>query len=555
MKKFKISISVRWKLTGLLVAFTAVVIGLVTWLVRGEVSATLDREIKERGLALVRNLASACVDPMEVSEEKTLALMLLVRDYVQTGGDENSRRQMFENRTMAGMILDGLQGLGKAESAAGVRNEGVLSVAVVDSATVIIACADAILPQDQCMERLGQSFVPEPETGFLQDGQDSGIWMSKARNGEFVIAVPIVKRQAAAEAGLPAEESGQAAAGDETGVVAPEPPRQTVYGAVYLCMTQSLVTRKVAQAVANLLILAAVVLLVGMLVTVWIGGLLAHPIRLLQRGVNAIAEGDFEQKVHLRRMWRDELHELTDAFNEMARGLKERELMRGAFSTYVSQDLLAEIIKNPEAMKVGGARRNATAMFTFFADREKFVAATERMEPEFVVRLINAYLELQAKMVREHGGYLDKFVGEEAMAVFGIPTERADHAKAAVRCAVDIKKALDELNRARTKQGLITTLVSIGLNSGPLVAGNIGSSGSKIDYTVIGDTVNTAARLGQKAAGGQVLISEVTYELVRREVEARELEPVKLRGKTEPVRVFEVLGMKGAASAGGGGPA
>jgi len=490
---------------------------------------------------------------MEVSEEKTLALMLLVRDYIQSGGDEAARKRLFEHRPLISEVVDGIKSLGREQGVSDVRNEGVLSVAVVDSSTNIIAWADASSSQETWMEKLGLTYTPEGDAGYLLSGQDSAIWQSKMRNGVFVIAVPILKRaaQESMEGAVPGEpgmtKEGEPGLADPVGAGVPA-VAPVIYGTVYLEMTQNLVTRKVALAVANLIVVAFGVLLIGVLVAIWMGGTLAHPIRLLQRGVMAIAAGDYNQKIYLRRQWRDELRELTDSFNDMAKGLAERELMRGAFSTYVSQDLLAEIIKNPEAMKVGGARRVASVMFSFFSEHGKFMAATEKMEPEFVVRLINAYLELQAKMVRDHQGYLDKFIGEEAMAVFGIPTERADHALLAVRCAFDIKKAIDELNRVRTKQGLMVNAVSIGVNSGPLVAGNLGSAGAKLDYTVIGDTVNTAARLGQNAKGGQVLISEATYQLVLDEVTVNELEPIKVKGKAEPLRIFEVTDMKSPVS-------
>ena len=538
-----VRLSVRWKMTGVLSLFTVAMMTAVVVMVQREVSTTFRGEIQERGLALARNLASSSVEPMEVAEEKTLALMLLVRDYIQTGGDEGAKKRLFEHRPLISEVVDGVKSLGREQGASDVRNEGVLSVAVVDSSTNIIAWADASAAQDAWMERLGLTYTPEGDAGFLIPGQDSAIWQSKMHNGVFIIAVPIIKRaaQASMEGAIPGEPADPAAP-------AAAPPASIVYGTVYLEMTQNLVTRKVALAVANLIVVTFVVLLFGVLATIWMGGTLAHPIRLLERGVMAIASGDYNQKIYLRRTWRDELRELTDSFNDMAKGLAERELMRGAFSTYVSQDLLAEIIKNPEAMKVGGARRTASVMFSFFSEHGKFMAATEKMEPEFVVRLINAYLELQAKMVKEHEGYLDKFIGEEAMAVFGIPTERADHAKLAVRCAFDIKKAIDGLNSARTKQGLMINGVSIGVNSGPLVAGNLGSAGAKLDYTVIGDTVNTAARLGQNAKAGQVLISEATYELVMSEVVVNELEPIRVKGKVEPLRIFEVVEMKGPHS-------
>jgi class 3 adenylate cyclase len=308
-------------------------------------------------------------------------------------------------------------------------------------------------------------------------------------------------------------------------------------------MSRGLVERAVARALAYLLLMAVGLLLLGVVVAIPIAAVLTKPIRLLESGVRAIAEGKFDQRIDLKRF--DEIGELTDAFNRMAKGLAEREVMRGAFSSYVSSDLLSEIITNPDALKVGGSRKTATVMFTFFGNHQELGALTEKLMPEEIVGIINEYLEIQARIVAEHKGYLDKFIGDEVMAVWGVPVETREHALQAVRCALAIEKAVAGLNGRRSKQSLMTTDISIGVNTGTVIAGNMGSQGRKLDYTVIGADVNLAARLGANPLhGGEIWISESTRAEIGDAVEARDRGLVTFKGIDEPQRVFEVTGLK-----------
>jgi class 3 adenylate cyclase len=313
-------------------------------------------------------------------------------------------------------------------------------------------------------------------------------------------------------------------------------------------MSQGVVDRTVARAIAILILMAGILVALGALVAVWMAGVLTKPIRLLTQGVQAIAGGDFHMRMTINRS--DEIGDLTDAFNQMAKGLAERELMRGAFSTYVSKDLLAEIIKNPDAMKLGGSRKEGTVMFTFFGNHHELPALMSRLDPEAFVRIINDYLELQARLVFEHKGHLDKFVGEEVVAVWGATTPVEDHAVWAIKCALAIEAEVEELNKRRERQGLMTTRISVGINSGSMVAGNMGSQDGKRDYTVISADVNFAARLAGAGAivhGGEIWLGENTYELVRDSVQLREKREVAFKGIPEPRPVYIVAGLKSPA--------
>ena len=178
-----------------------------------------------------------------------------------------------------------------------------------------------------------------------------------------------------------------------------------------------------------------------------------------------------------------------------------------------------------------------------------FRGLTEKLDPEAIVGIINAYLGVQANAVAEHKGYVDKFIGDKAMAVWGATAPQADHALRAVRCAWDIQQAVKRLNADRERQGQMITTIAIGINTGPMVAGNMGSEEVKTDYTVIGDTVNTSARFMTSAQGGQIMIGESTYELVKGHVRVAELPPLMVKGKTEPLKVYEVTGLAAGSTA------
>jgi class 3 adenylate cyclase len=421
-----------------------------------------------------------------------------------------------------------------------VRNEGLVTAVVVDPAGQMLAFADAVVDPQDWLSRLEQPYQPDSGTGLLTPGDESRIWTSVAK-GVYVFAVPVTSAAGAAPSpatggapDTPAAPPGAVAAGS-----AP------FYGAVYLAMSQGLVDRTVARAIAFLILMAGGLVALGAFFAIFFAAFLTNPIRQLTQGVQAIAGGDFNMQMRLSRS--DELGELNDAFNRMARGLAERELMRGAFSTYVSKDLLAEIIRNPDAMKLGGSRKEGTVMFTLFGNHHELPALMARLDPEAFVKVINDYLEAQARLVFDHKGHLDKFVGEEVVAVWGSAAPLPDHAAWAVKCALAIETAVARLNQRRERQGQMTTSISIGINSGSMIAGNMGSEDGKRDYTVISSDVNYAARLagaGATVHGGEIWVSESTYELVKASVVLREKREVVFKGIPDPQPVYIVAGIK-----------
>jgi len=189
-----------------------------------------------------------------------------------------------------------------------------------------------------------------------------------------------------------------------------------------------------------------------------------------------------------------------------------------------------------------------------FGDLRGFTSFSEGQLPETVVKMLNEYFEEATEAVFNHNGTVDKFVGDEIMAIYGAPVYSSNHALNSVLSAIEmIKKHNALVKKWKGKSSLFSMFskkddfdlgLGVGINTGDVVVGNIGSK-SRMDYTVIGDNVNIAARLCSKAKGGQILITEKTYEAVKNFVECKEIEPLTVKGKSIPIRVWEVKDVKG----------
>jgi len=309
-------------------------------------------------------------------------------------------------------------------------------------------------------------------------------------------------------------------------------------GEVHLTISQSIITKVVLVAAIKLIFITLISLIIGIVLTVLLVNFMVKPISYLMAGVKSIIDGNYD--IQIKKTTRDELGDLTEAFNGMAKSLKEKELLKGAFSTYVSSSLMEEILKDPTKLSLHGKRLKATMLFT---DIRGFTSMSENLEPEQVVSVINEYLTLQTDKVFKWEGLLDKFVGDCVMAVYGVPFPKDDDAYRAIRTAMDIRDSVEKLNAIRKRRNQITVGIGIGVNTGEVVAGNMGSP-QKMDYTVIGDNVNLASRLEANAPAGKIWVSESTYNETKDKIEYVELQPIMVKGKKEPVKVFEPIKVK-----------
>jgi class 3 adenylate cyclase len=260
---------------------------------------------------------------------------------------------------------------------------------------------------------------------------------------------------------------------------------------------------------------------------------LAGPVRRLVSATQRVARGDYD--VHVDDSGKDELGHLARAFNEMTHGLLLKERYRGLLDKVISRDIADEMLKGE--ISLGGETREVT---TFFADIRGFTPMTEGMEPQKVIKLLNEVMEHGGAAVEAAGGVVDKYVGDEIMALFGAPVAHDDDALRAVRAALRFRADIDSINIARRDAGEPPVQIGIGINTGPAVAGNMGSA-QRMNYTVLGESVNLAARLCSAAGGSQILITRATLERLGGNVRVAALEARSLRGFSLPIDVFEVI--------------
>lgn len=222
---------------------------------------------------------------------------------------------------------------------------------------------------------------------------------------------------------------------------------------------------------------------------------------------------------------------------------KRSRQIKGMFSRYVSPKVVDELIKNPSAaLKLGGEKQEVTVLFS---DIRGFTTLSEQLQPEQVVELLNEYFQAMTDVIFAHDGMVDKFIGDAIMAIFGAPVPHPDDPLRAVQTAVAMQAELKKLQEKWAARGRRTFEIGVGVNTGEAIVGNMGST-QAMGYTVIGDTVNLASRLesANKELATHILISESTYRRVAGQVEAKEHEGIKVKGKANAMSVFEVLRLK-----------
>lgn len=273
--------------------------------------------------------------------------------------------------------------------------------------------------------------------------------------------------------------------------------------------------------------ITAAMIALGLLISYALGRIFARRILILAMGMKIAARGDVSEQVKIEAM--DEIGHLGQAVNAALLTLQDKLHME----RYLSTSTMSLIRQSREDPRLGGERRYVTMLFS---DVRGFTSLAETLDPEEVVGLLNVYLNLQAEIVYRLGGTVDKFVGDEVMAVF---TDRGCELQAA-RAALEIQRVIKDLNDARAASGTRRMEVGIGLNSGEAVMGNMGSQ-RQMDYTVIGDVINTAARLCAAAAPGQVLLGPASAGMLAGLSLTRPLGPLALRGRKAPLAASELL--------------
>ncbi|HUH65788.1 MAG TPA: adenylate/guanylate cyclase domain-containing protein, partial [Syntrophales bacterium] len=226
---------------------------------------------------------------------------------------------------------------------------------------------------------------------------------------------------------------------------------------------------------------------------------------------------------------------------------REKKKIRGAFQYYLTASVINEMLKDPTKLKLGGDKKDLTVLFS---DIRGFTTISESLTPEDLVRLLNEYLTAMTNQVFKYDGLLDKYMGDAIMAVYGAPLDQPDHALRACRTALGMMEELKRLQAKWKEEGKPPLNIGIGINSGDMVVGNMGSD-MRFDYTVMGDMVNLGSRLEgiNKEYGTNIVISEYTYAAVKDTLYCRELDSVRVKGKKLPVKIYELVGDRKDAEA------
>jgi adenylate cyclase len=284
---------------------------------------------------------------------------------------------------------------------------------------------------------------------------------------------------------------------------------------------------------------AVVVVVVGVLAGVGFVALLVGPLRRLRQGVERLAAGDVTVRVPPTS--RDEVGELTRAFNEMGDALEQKQRIQQAFGRYVDDYVLNQLLESGDDDKQAGIEREVTILFV---DIRQFTRLSEGMEAHNVVGLLNEVFQLISDIILGRGGTIDKFIGDSVMAYFGAPVPHSDHALRGVSAAIEIARTIERRNahlRALPEGSTdrVPVSIGIGIHTGVVVVGTIGSD-RRTDFTAIGDAVNVAHRLEKLARPGEILVSEAVQRRVRGAARLHFEGERQLSGREEPVHVYAV---------------
>ncbi|MBI3450598.1 MAG: HAMP domain-containing protein [Acidobacteria bacterium] len=277
----------------------------------------------------------------------------------------------------------------------------------------------------------------------------------------------------------------------------------------------------------------------GVILTLVVGVAIARsvtrPVLRLAEGARRVEKGDYSQRIDIPQQ--DEIGHLAASFNEMVKGLEEKDRVRNLLGKVVSPEIAHRLLS--AGVELGGEEREVTILF---ADVRNFTPLAEGRSPQQVVSLLNAYLTRMSRVVEENGGVVDKYVGDALMALFGAPIAHEDDPARAVRAALGMARALEELNEELKRDGLPALAIGIGVNTAEVVVGNMGST-TRLNYTAIGDGVNLASRLEglTKVYGVPILVSEATRDKAAGFV-YREIDRARVKGRAAAVTMHQPLG-------------
>ncbi|HTL34994.1 MAG TPA: adenylate/guanylate cyclase domain-containing protein [Kofleriaceae bacterium] len=418
----------------------------------------------------------------------------------------------------AGMAGDGLSGRGCGNT----RAPTYLAARPTDAGAVIV----------------GFRFTPER---LANTGKKAGIELALVNSkGELIHATPGFPKGAEK---ITLDERKMMDVGDKTFIVDAFTDDRLVTGKgnAYRLVAARDISRLKAKLYKNLAIALAIVLVAGLIAIAWgvrTARVMSGALGRVSGALLRLKQQEYV-KVHGVRTG-DELEDLATGFNEMVDGLAERDKLKTTFGKYMTDAVVDHLMAGK--VQLGGEALTATILFS---DIRSFTTLSEKMDAKQLVALLNEYFTEMVDVVMREDGVVDKYIGDAIMAVFGAPVPKPESAVSAVRAAVGMREALADLNKKLVARGAKRIETGIGVHTGEVVAGNIGSE-RRMEYTVIGDSVNLASRLesATKELGVAVLISQDTYDLVKDHFDVRQVKEITVKGREQPVMTYEVLGIK-----------
>ncbi len=311
--------------------------------------------------------------------------------------------------------------------------------------------------------------------------------------------------------------------------------KRKALGEVHVGISLDFIDDLVIQERISVIFVTLAIILVGLGVAILYGFRFSRPISQLVKATEEIAKGNYQYRVPAGRT--DELGHLGASFNRMGQELWKSSMTQKSFGKYVGAEVLDMILANPETSWLKGASNDATMVL---CDIRGFTSYANQRPPEEVVGALNTYLEVATAVIIEYGGYIDKFIGDAVLGVFGVPVFRKDHVERAVRSALHLQQELHKMSRNGNQ---LLSAVGISIHTGVVVAGNVGSQ-SKMEYTVIGDSVNITSRLNPLAGPGEVVVSQQVKEHLGHLITTESLGLHTFKGKSVPMEAFKALGMQ-----------
>ncbi|OGL44541.1 MAG: hypothetical protein A2161_05865 [Candidatus Schekmanbacteria bacterium RBG_13_48_7] len=305
-------------------------------------------------------------------------------------------------------------------------------------------------------------------------------------------------------------------------------------GTLHMGMSLKIIHAELNRMKKSIILLTSIITFVGIILASILGFFISKPISKLVDGTKQIGKGNFSYRVPVIR--NDEIGDLSKSFNSMVDNIERDQMIKDAFGRYIPPEIAKQILENPSKTWMKGEKRIVSV---FFADIRDFTKLSQQEQPENVTRLLNDFFTEATQIITDHKGLVDKFMGDAIMSVFSIPFQDEYHADHAVEAAISLQRKLESFNLKRRNDNIVQIEIGVGIASGEVIAGNLGSS-QRMEYTVIGEIVNLASRLTKYAKGKEILISQATYNLLKRRLPKYKSKTIDLKGIKEPVEVYNI---------------